>query len=153
MGGRRDIFFGSSRPWARPWTALVCPTPFFPAASPVMTGCGKLQAARRGFVALMKRLAKTYAAPLALTRDSTDALLLRAYRNLLLKVLPDKGGAVAHQQAPQDAKETWQSAKNARASAGRPPSAPPRSPSAERTPPAVYARAIRAAPSLGLPNL
>ena len=26
-----------------------------------MAGCGKLQAARRAFVALMKRLAKTYA--------------------------------------------------------------------------------------------
>ena len=55
--GCRCDLFGSSRPWARPWTALACPTPVFPAASPGMAACGKLKAARRAFVAVMKRLA------------------------------------------------------------------------------------------------
>ena len=38
----------------------------------------KLTAARRAFVAVLKRLAQAYAVPLALTQESTDTLLLRA---------------------------------------------------------------------------
>ena len=80
---------------------------FFPAAALGMP-VSKLTAARRAFIAVLKRLAQAYAVPLALTRESTDTLLLRAYKKLLLKVHPDKGGAVGDQQKLQDAKETWQ---------------------------------------------
>ena len=52
------------------------------------------QKATRAFVKVLTALGRSYGVSVTVTRDSTDACLLRAYRRLLLKVHPDKGGTV-----------------------------------------------------------
>ena len=49
-------------------------------------------AARRTLVKLLLALASAYAIALVLTRDSTDAVVEAAYKKMIRKVHPDKGG-------------------------------------------------------------
>ena len=54
---------------------------------------GMFQAAKRAFVKVLLALAVHYSLRLgALSRDSTDEAVLRAYKRVLLRVHPDKGG-------------------------------------------------------------
>ena len=50
------------------------------------------QRAKRAFVAVLLEVARLYAVPTAVNRDSPDAQVLAAYRKVILKAHPDKGG-------------------------------------------------------------
>ena len=51
-----------------------------------------LQLATRAFVRVLLALASQYSVSLSVNRDSSDVALLSAYRRLLKKAHPDKGG-------------------------------------------------------------
>ena len=51
-----------------------------------------LGAAKRAFVKVLLSLAVSYAVTIEVNRDSADSDVLRAYKRLVLKVHPDKGG-------------------------------------------------------------
>ena len=48
--------------------------------------------AKRALVSLLLRFAVAYAAIISINRDSSDAQVLGAFRKVILKVHPDKGG-------------------------------------------------------------
>ena len=127
MGGSSYHFGSSGRSFAAGRSSLGAHSPSLGAApvrAPPMP-VSAAQKATRAFVKVLTALARSYGVSVTVTRDSTDACLLRAYRRLLLKVHPDKGGTVEDQQRLQSAKEEWHSAKSSGASAGRPARAPP----------------------------
>ena len=127
MGGPRTIFGSSGRSVA-PGRSPLGTRPLAFGAAPLRAPpmpASKAQSAKRAFVRVLTALGRSYGVSVTVTRDSTDACLLRAYRRLLLKVHPDKGGTVEDQQRLQSAKEEWHSAKSSGASAGRPARAPP----------------------------
>ena len=51
-----------------------------------------VQLAKRTLVSLLRSLGRAYGVPLTVTRDSADAAVNAAYRRIVLKVHPDKGG-------------------------------------------------------------
>ena len=57
-----------------------------------------LDAAKRVLVVLLRTLAATYNCAVGVTRDSSDAVIRKAYRTMSLKTHPDKGGAEEDQQ-------------------------------------------------------
>ena len=59
-----------------------------------MAGAGPVQMAKRALVSVLLRLAGVYTVALAVTRDSADAVVEGAFKKLLLRVHPDKGGHV-----------------------------------------------------------
>ena len=65
------------------------------------TGSAARPKPKRVFVTLLFTLAVAYGVTLAVTRDSPDSAVQRAYRKLLLKVHPDKGGTAADAQKLQ----------------------------------------------------
>ena len=69
-----------------------------------------MDAAKTAFVKLLLQLAATYGVVLALTRDSPAAAATAAFRKVLLKVHPDKGGSGEHQKALNSARESWEQA-------------------------------------------
>ena len=71
----------------------------------------KLGAATRAFVSTMLSVARCYALPLGINRDSSTEQLRAAFRKLLLKVHPDKGGSKDHTQKLQAARGTWDKAR------------------------------------------
>ena len=78
-------------------------------------------AATRAFVSVLLLLARSYEVALQVNRDSSPEQLVKAYRRLLLKTHPDKGGKKEDQQKLQAAKENWDRArKGASAQGGRP---------------------------------
>ena len=80
----------------------------------------KLGVATRAFVVVLLALARSYDLALSVDRDSSEDRLLKAYRKVLLKVHPDKGGNKADVQKLQPAKEAWDSARKGASKAGRP---------------------------------
>ena len=75
----------------------------------------------RAFVSVLLLLARNHELVLSVTRDSSPAELLKAYKRLLLKVHPDKGGRKADAQKLNTAKENWDKArKTCPQQAGRP---------------------------------
>lgn len=83
--------------------------------------------AKRSLVRVLISLATVYHIGLNITRDSSDIDVTRAYRRVVLKAHPDKGGTVAHAQQLQEAKEAWDKAKEdaqANQRRGSRPSAP-----------------------------
>ena len=64
--------------------------------------------ATRAFVSVLLLLARSYELVLAINRASSEPELLKAYRKLLLKVHPDKGGKESDQRKLQEAKERWE---------------------------------------------
>ena len=81
----------------------------------------KIGAATRAFVATMLAMARCYQLLLQVNRDSPPEDLLKAYKRVLLKCHPDKGGSNDHTQRLQAAKETWQQARdNGHRKGGRP---------------------------------
>ena len=80
----------------------------------------KLGVATRALVSVLLALARSYDLALRVNRDSTHGELLKAYRRLLLKAHPDKGGKKADLQKLQEAKEAWEKARTGTSTAGRP---------------------------------
>ena len=62
---------------------------------------------KRQLVSLMLALAVTYHVNLSLSRDSRDYGVLAAFRKLMKKVHPDRGGAVADAQSLTGAHITY----------------------------------------------
>ena len=82
------------------------------------------QLAKRAFVKVLLVLAATYGFSLHINRDSGDDAVSAAYRRVMKRVHPDKGGAVADAQRLQTAKEEWDGAKRGSAGGRRPREAP-----------------------------
>ena len=70
--------------------------------------CSPNDLAKRALVRQLLSLAKVYSVTLQVNRDSPDTDVLEAYRRLLLKVHPDKGGRKVDFKCLQKAKEEWQ---------------------------------------------
>ena len=71
----------------------------------------RVGAAARAFVAVLLLLARRYELVLEVNRDSSPERLLKAYRKVLLKAHPDKGGSKVDAQKLQAAKESWEKAR------------------------------------------
>ena len=76
--------------------------------------------AKRALVVVIRSLAVAYGVVVSCTRDSTDQQVLASFRKVVLRVHPDRGGNTADQQKLNDARANWESAKKAKATAGRP---------------------------------
>ena len=72
---------------------------------------GPLQAAKRALVTVLLLLAQQYGIDLKLRREDPDQLLEAAYRKVVKRVHPDKGGRVADAQKLQAAREEWTRAR------------------------------------------
>ena len=64
-----------------------------------------LDLAKRAFVTLLRALALAYGLSLQVSRDSDDAALRQAFRNVSRKTHPDKGGCVEDQESPDGRQE------------------------------------------------
>ena len=73
--------------------------------------------ARRALVKLLLTLAAAYSVVVRLHRDSQDSEVIAAFRKVLRKAHPDKGGTDEHAKQLNAAKERWDQAKKPR---GRP---------------------------------
>ena len=74
-------------------------------------------AATRALVSVLLVLARSYLVVWEVNRDSPTEQVLKAYRKVLLKVHPDKGGKKADTQKLQEVKEAWDKAR--KGSAGK----------------------------------
>ena len=70
-----------------------------------------LQTAKRQFVKLLLTIAAAYGIVLGITRDSGDSDVSSAYRKVMRKAHPDKGGNVQDAKRLNDAKDIWEKAK------------------------------------------
>eukprot|EP00438_Fugacium_kawagutii_P013006 Skav209217 [mRNA] locus=scaffold603:13551:14422:+ [translate_table: standard] len=68
-----------------------------------------VQAAKRALVTLLLTLAKLYAVSLTITRDADNDLVEAAFRKVVKRTHPDKGGKLEDQQRLQAARAKWQS--------------------------------------------
>ena len=66
-----------------------------------------LNSAKRAFVTVLLSVASTCSVKVKVNRDSKDKDLLGAYRQVVKKAHPDKGGDTAKFQRLQAAKEAW----------------------------------------------
>ena len=69
--------------------------------------------AKRAFVSLLLLLSRSYHVILPVTRDSSDAQLLSAFKRLARATHPDKGGKTEDQQRLNAAKDRWEEARAA----------------------------------------
>ena len=84
----------------------------------------ELDRLRGAFVCLLLALARKYQVKvLGLTRDSLAAVLEKAYRRVILKCHPDKGGSGVDQVRLNDARDLWKAAARAPRARERPPPA------------------------------
>jgi hypothetical protein len=83
----------------------------------------KVGVATRAFVVVLLALAKRYKLLLTVNRHSSTEQLVKAYRKLLLKAHPDKGGRKVDFQKLQQAKETWDAVRKGPVNQGGRPSA------------------------------
>ena len=83
-----------------------------------------LDAAKRVLVVLLRTLAATYNCAVGVTRDSSDAVIRKAYRTMSLKTHPDKGGAEEDQGGSEQALGQAGSAPNAQVHPTCSPQAP-----------------------------
>ena len=120
MGGYGRLFISRQGPLCGPLERGA----FGRVAMPV----GALQRAKRAFVGVLRSLATAYGITVEVTRDSEDAAVTRAYKRVLLKVHPDKGGTEEDAKRLNAAKEKWDSAKEKAAHEGAGTAAPPRAP-------------------------
>ena len=67
--------------------------------------------ARRALVKVLVALASLYSVSVRLSRDSTDTEVTAAFRKVVLKAHPDKGGTEEHAKQLNEAKAKWDSAK------------------------------------------
>ena len=83
--------------------------------------CSSLAAATRALVSVLLALSRAYGLALTVNRESSSQEVLKAYKKVLLKAHPDKGGRKEDLQKLQAAKEAWGEAQKAAATgAGRP---------------------------------
>jgi hypothetical protein len=82
-------------------------------------GLSALAAATRALVSVLLVLSRSYSLPLTVNREASPEQLLRAYRQVLKKAHPDKGGKKSDAQKLQAAKEAWDNAYN-KSKVGRP---------------------------------
>jgi curved DNA-binding protein CbpA len=73
--------------------------------------CSAVLLAKRSLVALLLRLAVAYHVVISINRDAADVKVTEAFRKVVLKVHPDKGGKVADAQELQGAKAKWEEAR------------------------------------------
>ena len=99
-----------------------------------MSGASAPQLAKRALVSLLRRLALVYRLVLAVTRDSEDKEVVKAWKKVLLRAHPDKGGQAQHAQELNDAKDKWDAAKAEAGAAAAGPS-PPKPATQEQPPP------------------
>ena len=66
----------------------------------------RVQVATRAFVVVLLSLARLYELVLDVNRESAVEQVIKAYRKVLLKAHPDKGGRKQDAQTLQAAKET-----------------------------------------------
>ena len=71
----------------------------------------KVGAATRAFVGVLLVLARSYKLLLEVNRESSEEQLVKAYRRLLLKTHPDKGGKAKDQTKLNLAKGAWDEAR------------------------------------------
>ena len=84
----------------------------------------ELDLAKRALVGLLRSLALAYGCVVAVTRDSSEAVVRRAFRSLSRKVHPDKpGGSEEDSKKLNAAHDAWTRLLKDRGSAGRPPKA------------------------------
>ena len=76
--------------------------------------------AKRAFVHLLLTMAKAHNIDISVNRDSPDNVIMKAYRRVVLKAHPDKGGNTKKFQKLQAAREQWESARKDGAPVGRP---------------------------------
>ena len=82
--------------------------------------CSAVLRLKRAFVSVLLSLAVAYGVAPDINRDSDDDAILQAYRRVVKKVHPDKGGNKKKFQALQGAKEEWDKARQAARPAGNP---------------------------------
>ena len=82
--------------------------------------CSRALKAKRAFVAMLLSLAREYRLDLDINRDSDEKALNKAFRRVLVKIHPDKGGSTVKTQRLQEAREAWQEAKKNPGQPGRP---------------------------------
>jgi len=70
-------------------------------------------------VLVLLALAKSYGHVLGITRDSPDEALMAAFRKVIKKARPDKGGRADDAQKLHTAKDTWQKVKSSRSAGSR----------------------------------
>ena len=74
------------------------------------TPVGFVQVAKRSLVKVLLALAVVYNVTLSISHDSADAGIPRAYKKVVLKTHPDKGGTVTDHQKSLEANEAWEGA-------------------------------------------
>lgn len=79
----------------------------------------KVAAATRAFVAVLLLSARHYEVVLEVNRDSCPELLVTAYKKVVLRAHPDKGGKKEYTKSLQAAREQWEKA-HAKALQARP---------------------------------
>lgn len=86
--------------------------------------CSRLLLAKRALVSALLELAAAYRVATDVSRESEDKAVLKAYRRVVLKAHPDKGGDTRKFQSLQVAKDEWDSAREASKPRGRPKETP-----------------------------
>ena len=69
-----------------------------------------LQLAKRALVAALLAFARQYALSLDVNRESSDKVVLSAYRKVARKVHPDKGGTTEDAAKLNAARDAWEQA-------------------------------------------
>ena len=77
----------------------------------IMAGCSPVQLAKRALVVLLRALVATYHLHIDVTRDSPDLEVTKAFRQVAVRVHPDKGGATDDSQRLMAARDEWARAK------------------------------------------
>ena len=71
------------------------------------------QLAKRAFVSILLDIAAIYSVTVRVNWDSDDKTVMTAFRAVVKKAHPDKGGQTAHSQKLHAAKESWEKAREA----------------------------------------
>ena len=85
-----------------------------------MPGVDQLTAAKRALVKVLRDLALLYDLDAPLNRDSSVTDAAKAFKKVVAKVHPDKGGILQDSQRLHAARDTWQVALKANRRRGRP---------------------------------
>ena len=70
-----------------------------------------IQAAKRALVTLLVAFARHYQVTLTISRESGDADVVKAFKKVVLKAHPDKGGRAGDASKLNDARDVWETAK------------------------------------------
>ena len=89
-------------------------------AAAAMPGLSSVQKAKRALVTLLLALARAYGVDTAVSRESADADLQKAFRKLSRHVHPDKGGNPEDAQRLSAARDVWEAAQRGGPQRSRP---------------------------------